>query len=137
MKQINYLLLLFSVLTILLSNSACNKQPFKPDYKNIGGYVIGKENCNVDVTQDYWLLDFTVYPDSEIIGDTLVLNGTTYHNVVKLKGLDERLKQIGMRVSVDYKILSKNKIISSGCTVTIPITYPLKEMVIIYQGEIR
>jgi len=121
----------------LLTSGSCKKPPFKPDYKNIGGYVIGKENCNADINQDYWLLDFTVYPNSPKIGDTLILNGTTYTNVLKLKGLDPRLKQVDMKVSIDYKIISSNKIITSGCTAATAITYPLKEIFIINQGEIR
>ena len=124
-------------LIYLLSAASCKKPPYKADYKNIGGYVIGKETCNIDESLDYWLLDFTVYPNSPKLGDTLVLNGTTYTNVLKLKGLDLRLKQIGMRVSIDYRIISNNMIITSGCTVSIPITYPLKEIFILNQFEIR
>ncbi|MFC0773978.1 hypothetical protein [Terrimonas alba] len=126
----------FLVLTVLSSGS-CNKPPFKPDYENVGGYVIGKENCNTDETQDYWLLDFTVYPNSPQLGDTLTLNGITYTNVLKLKGLDQRLKQIGMRVSIDYRTITPSKITTTGCTVTFPVTYSLKEIFIIHQGEIR
>lgn len=76
----------FFILIVLVLGS-CNKQPFTPDYKNIGGYVIGKETCSANETDDYWLLDFTVYPNSPQIGDTLILNGATYTNVLKLKGL--------------------------------------------------
>lgn len=52
------------LLIYLLSVTSCNKPPYKADYENIGGYVIGKETCNTDESQDYWLLDFTVYPNS-------------------------------------------------------------------------
>lgn len=134
----NRLKLIFTgfLISFIVAGS-CIKQPYKPDYENIGGYVIGKETCNTDESQDYWLLDFTVYPNSPRLGDTLILNGTTYTNVLKLKGLGSRLKQIGMRVSIDYKIVSNNKIITSGCSVSTPITYPLKEIFIINQFEIR
>ena len=67
----------FFILTICSAGS-CKKPPFKTDYENIGGYVIEKETCNIDETQNYWLLDFTVYPNSPKVGDTLVLNGVTY-----------------------------------------------------------
>lgn len=117
--------------------SCNNKEPFKPPYNNIGGYVIGSETCNIDATQNYFLLDFTVYPNSPHIGDTLVLNGNTYTNVLKVKGLDERLKQVGMRVSIDYNVVTPNKVITTGCTVSTPITYNLKEISIINQFEIR
>jgi hypothetical protein len=121
-----------------LTFSSCNtKQPFKPDYANIGGYVIGNETCSADQTKDYWLLDFTIYPNSPEIGDTLILNGITYNNVLKVKGLDPRLQQIGTRVSIDYKKVSANKIITTGCTVSSPVVYSLKEIYIINQFEIR
>ena len=47
------------------------------------------------------------------------------------------LKQIGTRVSIDYRIISNNKIITSGYTVPNPVTYPIKEIFILTQGEIR
>jgi hypothetical protein len=119
-----------------ISLSCNNKQPYRPDYSNIGGYVIGKETCNTDDTNDYWLLDFAVYPNSPHIGDTLVLNSITYTNVLKVKGLDPRFKQIGFKVSIDYKTIS-SKNLTTGCTVSSPMVYFLKEIFIINQGEIR
>jgi hypothetical protein len=129
---------IFFILSIFFIGVSCNnKEPFKLPYDNIGGYVIGNETCNADATQNYWLLDFTVYPNSPHIGDTLTLNGNIYTNVLKVKGLGERLKQVGMRVSIDYNIVTANKVITKGCTVSNPITYDLKEISIINQGEIR
>lgn len=126
------------ILPLLLQLIACNnKQPFKPNYSNIGGNVIGKEDCDTNSSNDYWLVDFTVYPNSPQIGDTLTLNGITYTNVLKVKGLDPRLKHIGMSVSIDYNKISSNKIITTGCSVSSPVVYPLKEIYIINQGEIR
>lgn len=117
---------------------SCNtKEPYKPDYSNIGGYVIGNETCSTDASNDYWLLDFTVYPNSPQVGDTLVLNGITYTNVLKVKGLDQSLKKIGARVSIDYNKISSTKIITTGCTVSFPVVYSLKEIFIINQGEVR
>lgn len=135
MRQTIFFISTFIVFFIAVSCN--NKEPFKPPYDNIGGYVIGNETCNTNATQNYWLLDFTVYPNSPYIGDTLILNGTTYTNVLKVKGLDERLKQVGMKVSIDYNVVTLNKIITTGCTVSSPITYNLKELSIINQGEIR
>jgi hypothetical protein len=129
-------LIIIAILTAFI-HSSCNKPPFKPNYENIGGFVIGKETCGIDSANDYWLLDFTVYPNSVKVGDTLVLNGTMYTNVLKLKGLDSRLKRLGMRVSIDYRTITLNKIITSGCTVASPTTYVLKEIFIVNQGEIR
>jgi hypothetical protein len=52
------------------------------------------------------------------------------YKCIEAKRLDARLKQIGMRVSIDYRIISNSKIITSGCTAPTPITYPLKEIYI-------
>jgi hypothetical protein len=131
------LFLVSIVITSFLIGSSCNKQPFKPDYKNIRGYVIGKETCNTDDTKDYWLIDFTYGADNPKVGDTLLLNGNTYTNVLKTKGLDQQLKIIGLRVSIDYRIISTDKVITTGCNVSLPMTYNLKELTILNQGEIR
>ena len=114
-----------------------NKPPFIPDYKNVKGYVIAKEYCNSDSTKDYWLIDLTYLSNTPQYGDTLVLNNIAYTNVVKTKELSDQLKQIGMRVSIDFKVLSTNRVITTDCTINSPITYPLKELFIINQGEIR
>lgn len=125
------------LISIFYIFSSCNnKTPFKPDYSNIGGYVIGKESCDTNETNDYWLLDFNVYPNTPHVGDTLILNGITYTNVLKVKGLDPRLKQIGMRVSIDYNKISAREL-TMGCSVRSPEVYFLKEILIIYQFEIR
>ncbi len=137
MKQTYHLIIFSFLIVTVLTSGLCNKPPFKPDYENIGGYVIGKEACNVDENQDYWLMDFTVYPNTPSVGDAITLNGTTYTNVLKVKGLDQRLKQIGMRVSIDYSTITSSKITTTGCTVVSPVTYALKEIFIINQGEIR
>lgn len=79
----------------------------------------------------------TYYPNTPRYGDTLVLNGNTYTNVVKVKGLDQRLRQLGMKVSFDFKDITPNKITTSGCNVPTPLTYNLKELFIINQFEIR
>ena len=125
------------VILIIAGLYACKKPPYQVDYNNIGGYVIGKQICNIDTAKDYWLVDFSVYPDSPQIGDTLDFNGRTYANVLKVKGLDPRLQHIGMAVSVDYKTISSSKVTTGNCDVTSPETYTLKELFIIDQGEIR
>lgn len=132
--QLKNLLPLFFYLFVVLLIACNNKRPFKPDYNNIGGVVIGKEICNSDPNQDYWLIDFA---NSSKVGDTLVLNGITYTNVLKVKGLDQRLKEIGTKVSIDYRTITPTKVITTACTVTNSLTYSLKEIFIIYQSEIR
>ncbi len=124
-------------LTLLILLACNNKEPFDPPYDNIGGYVLGKETCSTDTSSDYWLIDFTVYNNSPKIGDTLTLNGINYTNVLKVRGLGERLRQIGMRVSIDYDTVTPNAIVTSGCNVANPMTYSLKEIFIINQFEIR
>ena len=126
----------FAFLAFLFTFS-CNKPPYKPDYKNAKGYVIAKEICKANEADDYWLVDLTYFLDTSQYGDTLVLNGRTYTNVIKTIGLDQRLKQIGMTVSLDFKTITSDKIHTIGCTVANPITYDLKELFIINQFEIR
>jgi hypothetical protein len=116
---------------------SCNKPPYKPDYVNAKGFVIGKETCNSDQQNEYWLIDFTYLQDTPQYGDTLTLNGVIYTNVVKTKGLSERLKEIGMRVSIDFKTITPTKVTTSGCDLSNPVTYGLKELYIINQFEIR
>jgi len=129
---------IFLIPQILLILLACNnKEPFDPPYDNIGGFVIGKENCNIDTSKDYWLIDFTVYNNFPQIGDTLILNGVIYTNVLKVKGLVERLRQVGMRVSIDYDTVTTSAVLTSDCNVASPVTYALKELFIINQFEIR
>lgn len=122
-------LLIFSIVLLL----SCRKDPAKVDYINVGGYVIGKETCKGNDADEYWLLDLTVYSNTPPYGDNLTLNGTTYSNVIKLKGLDQRLKVIGMKVSIDFKTITPDKVITSSCTVGSPITYDLKEIFILNQ----
>ena len=56
MKQLHTikLLIIFAIISTFI-HASCKKPPFKPEYENIGGFVIGKETCNTDDTQDYWL----------------------------------------------------------------------------------
>jgi hypothetical protein len=128
--------ILFLTLTVFMY-ARCNKPPYLADYTNVKGYVIGKETCNLDETKDYWLLDLTFFPDTPQYGDTVLLNGITYTNVVKVKTLVKELKQVGMRVSINFKKIATNKEETKGCTVNNSITYNLKELFIIEQGEIR
>lgn len=132
---LNKYLTIFTVILVVLFS--CKKRPYIPDYSNTGGFVIGRETCKLIETGDYWLVDLTYYPSTHQYGDTLILSGIKYDNVVKVKTLDPRLKQIGMKVSFDFKTISPNKIITSGCNVASPVTYDLKELFIINQGEIR
>ncbi len=138
MRQKILLLIGSLVIITLLVSSSCNKPgPYIADFKNINGYVIGKETCNTDDTKDYWLIDFTYGTRNPIVGDTLFFNGITYTNVLKTKGLDQQLKIIGMRVSIDYRIISADKVVTTGCNVLTPVTYNLKDLTILNQGEIR
>ena len=42
-----------------------------------------------------------------------------------------------MPVSMDFNVISANKVETTGCSVANPVTYKLKELFIINQGEIR
>jgi len=135
--KLNYLPIILIFAFLLFVNATCTKQPYIVDFKNAKGYVIGKESCNTDETKDYWLIDLTYLQNAPRYGDTLELNGITYTNVIKTKDLAERLKKIRMPVSMDFNVISANKVETTGCTVENPVTYNLKELFIINQFEIR
>jgi len=122
---------------MLLTACSCNNKEPLDALPHIGGYVIAKETCNADEKMNYWLIDCTAYANQPQIGDTLIIDGITYTNVLKVKGLSEGLQQIGMAVSFDYKEVTPDAVITTGCTVTDSVTYALKELFIINQGEIR
>lgn len=129
---------LMAILIIVATYSySCSKLPYEPDYKNIQGFVIGKEICNTDANKDYWLIDFTYGSKNPQVGDTLVLNGMTYTNVLKTKELSQQLKILGFRVSIDYRVISKDKVTTTDCSVSMAETFYLKELTILNQGEIR
>lgn len=128
--------LLGCAFAMLLIHSRC-KGPYELEYTNASGFVIGREVCKANDADDYWVVDLTVYPNTPQYGDTLTLNGVFYTNVVKLKGLDPRLKQVGMRVSIDFKDVTPDKVVTTGCAVAPSDTYALKELFIINQFEIR
>src|SRR5215203_1528610 len=102
--------------SLLIQFTKCNRRPAFDNYENVKGYVIGKEYCNIDSTIDYWLIELS-YLNPKQYGDTLLLNGITYLNVVKTKGLDQTLKHLGMRVSIDFKTITLEKIQTTGCTI--------------------
>jgi hypothetical protein len=116
---------------------SCNKLPYPVDYLTLYGFVIGKENCRADENQDYWLVDCTYRASSPQIGDTLVYDGSIYTNVIKLKGLSEGLKKIGLPVVIDYRTITSRRVFTIDCQVALPKTYNLKEVTILNQGEIR
>lgn len=125
------------VLSYFLASVACKKPPYKSDTQFMAAYVIGKENCHTDPKDDYWLLDCTLDPHTPQVGDTIVINSETYTNVIKVKGLAPHLQQLGEKVAIEFKTITANRIITSGCEVASPNTYALKEMFIINQGYAR
>lgn len=126
--------ILIIIISILIT--ACNSRNLKPNFEAAGGYVIGKENCKTDTTQDYWLIDFSIYPLANNYGATIIFNGITYKNVVKTIGLAPQFKVIGSRVGFDFHLASSS-IQTLNCAVANPITFDLKEMQILRQAEIR
>jgi hypothetical protein len=122
---------------MLLAVFSCNNKEPLDALPNIGGYVIGREICTSDPQNDYWIIDFTAYADAPQIGDTLLLDGISYTNVLKVHGLHKNLQNIGMAVFIEYNKVSTGKVVTTGCTVANPVTYELKEIFIINQGEIR
>ena len=133
--------ILISVIACLLccivaSVSCNNKGGYKEPWEYAGGYVIAKESCNADETKDYWLVDLTVFPNTKQYGDSLELNGIMYTNVVKTLDLLPEFKVVGKRVGFDF-YLSGQRVATSGCSLTSPVNFNLKDMDAVRMGEIR
>lgn len=103
------------ILVVPMLAAGCTKPPAKAN-PNVGGYVIGMENCRSDSSQNYWLLDLTVHTWNPQLGDTLFIENVTYTNVVKMQDLHPQLQTIGMRVSIEYSGIT-DRTISSDCNV--------------------
>ena len=138
MSKIRILISVFLYLLCCVASSvSCNnKGGFKEPWEYAGGYVIAKESCNADETKDYWLVDLTIYPNTKQYGDSLEINGILYTNVVKTLDLLPKFKVVGKRVGFDFYI-SGQKVVTSGCNLTSPVTFTLKEMDVVTMGEIR
>ena len=105
---------------------ACNKPPYKPGYYMATGFVIGKETCNTDSTKDYWLINIISSTSSQQqYGDTILLNGSQYTNVVKTLGLPNEMKRVGTKIGMDF-YLSKDKELVTNCTTSSPVIFYLK-----------
>lgn len=129
--------LLISAIAMISFSASCKREPFVPDFEHAGGFVIGKEICKTNPDEDYWLIDLS-YPLNTvtIYGDTITIGGTFYTNMIKTTQLPTNFKVIGKKVSFDFH-LSSSKVETTGCTVTTPIIYKLKDMQVIASGEIR
>ncbi|MGI8600070.1 MAG: hypothetical protein ACR2KB_12525 [Chitinophagaceae bacterium] len=132
MRLKRFYIILITIINLLI---ACKKPPYYPPYKNVKGFVIGSESCIGNPDDEYWLVDLTFRANTPQYGDTLMLNSVTYTNVVKTKGLRD-LKQNGTRVSIDFDTITNTKIETTGCTVSNPVTYKLKEIFVINLFEI-
>ena len=83
MKPVYYIIGVLALAVTMLRSNSC-KGPYNLPVETIAGFVIGRESCKSDAAQVYWLIDFTVNPNSPKVGDTLVINGVTYTNLLKL-----------------------------------------------------
>jgi hypothetical protein len=117
---------------------ACNGDGVKElDYDMVGGYVVGKELCHSDTTQDYWLVDLSAVPtDNRKFGDTVRIGGWDFYKLVKTKQLAPQFKYYGAKVMFGAR-WSQSRVTSSNCDVASPVTYSLIEMKIVDQGELR
>jgi len=135
-NQTCFITLLLAVLATNLCFIYCNRKNPKPNFETAGGYVIGKEKCKADTTQDYWLIDLSIYPSPSNYGDTLTLNGIACNNAVKTNQLFPQFKFIGARVGFDFYI-SPSPLQTVNCTLSNPTTFLLKKIEILRQAEIR
>ncbi|MEJ7675472.1 MAG: hypothetical protein WKF59_22885 [Chitinophagaceae bacterium] len=136
-KPFYLILFMGAIISIISIIGSCKHGIDIADYTNTGGFVIGRETCNTNDTRRLLACRPYVLSKYTTVWRHIGFRGITYTNVVKVKGLDQRLKKIGMKVSFDFKTVTTIKVETTGCNVTNPITYKLKELFIINQGEIR
>lgn len=105
--------------------------------KTLAGYVIGREICHNDINLDSWLVDFTFMNNQEQVGDTLTIQGITYTNVLRVKGLSSGFRQPGFSVRVYYKDITSGPVVPTGCDHPDAEVYNLRELTIIRQSEQR
>ena len=134
MKMISCSIYFFCCVCLL----ACHRENVKKlDYDLVGGYVVGKEHCHSDTTQDFWLVDLSAVPtDHRKFGDTLQINGWNFYRLVKTKELAPQFKYFGAKVMFGAK-WSSSQALSSNCDVASSVTYSLIEMRIVDQFELR
>jgi len=134
--RIKYLIV--GILTVAFFPSCNNKgNGVLIDEKSLSGYVIGREICHNNAGLDSWIVDFTFMNDQPQVGDTLTIQGVTYTNVVRVKGLDRKLQQPGLPIRVDYKVMTSAPVVPTDCNNPDANVYNLKELTIIFQFEIR
>jgi hypothetical protein len=132
------LILLFIIFFCSVCLLACSRGDVKKlDYDMVGGYVVGREHCHSDTTQDYWLVDLSaVAADNRKFGDTLRIGGWDFYKLVKTKQLAPEFKYLGAKVMFGAK-WSRSRVTSNNCDVASPVTYSLIEMKIVDQFELR
>lgn len=133
MSPLRYPVLIYFVSATLYLSSCGNKEPYKPSYEISAAYVIGRENCYIDSSRNYWLLDLTVYPGTKQYGDTITYNGKVYTNVVKTTGLTAPFNRVGVKVGLDFTI-SSDRTQTDYCNAASPVTYNLREITIIHES---
>jgi hypothetical protein len=112
-------------------------EPHVDREKSLSGYVIAREICHLDARKDYWLIDFT-YTDNQLqLGDTLLLDGIEYTNVLKVKELDPRFHRPRMAVKMVYESDPAVAPEPADCDHPDAAVYLLKELVVVRQVELR
>ena len=134
MKRLNGLLLLFITYSTLIGCELDNVGPLAVKNGMAVGTVIGKEQCNADTLKDYWLIEIHSAPTvRQQYGDTVMIDGISYVNLIKTTGLTEDLKKPGQKIGIEFNIADKSTL-TTNCTVSDPIVYQLKDAEIIMCG---
>ncbi|MGV3509480.1 MAG: hypothetical protein ACO1N7_09345 [Sphingobacteriaceae bacterium] len=94
---------------LFFSTFSCNdKPPFKPDYENAVGLIIGSEDCKQEPSQNAWFIQFSgPNAGNKSYGENITYNAKSYSNVVKTYTLPDSSKVAGKRYLVDFYIEEK------------------------------
>lgn len=124
MKRIAYLLNV-SVLSLAAS---CEKPPHPVPYEFAKAVVIGKEVCKSDQLLDYWIVDVVREGDDGLVGHEVTIDGETFTNAFKTKGLSENTKERGKQVMLLYYPPTTEPVATDGCEIEDSQTYMLREI---------
>ena len=88
--------------------SCTDKPPFKPDYENAVGLIIGSEGCKQDPSQNAWFIQFSgPNAGNKSYGENITYNAKSYSNVVKTYTLPDSAKVAGKQYLFDFYIEEK------------------------------
>lgn len=106
---------------------SCNGEINKPKYSHGVGFVVIRETCFLDPTNDPWIVDISYpVPQSEF-GDSINIDGINYLHAVRSFDLPDSMKIEGLAIDFDF-LSNGKKATLSGCNADSSSIFNLKEV---------